>query len=144
MNTKANQREVMMVSLIKTGHLINQRIDKVLKRYDITTLQYNILRILKGASPECLSVGEVKSRLTLATSDLTRVMDRLVKKEFVERNTCSENRRQVNVNISTLGLKTLETILPEIKTCTNNFFEKEIELNEVDQLLEIFKKLNLR
>lgn len=98
-----------MVELMYAGQKIERRVAGLLKQYSLTMPQYNILRILRGAEGN-LSMGEVKDRMIFGTSDVSRLVDRLVKKEFLSRNICADNRRKMDVCITPVALTVLKEI----------------------------------
>lgn len=78
------------------------------KPYNITPQQYNVLRILRGAYPEPISTSDIRSRMLDKMSDVSRIVDRLVKKDLLSRRTCKSDKRLVDVLITEEGLKLLE------------------------------------
>jgi len=129
-----NSNEDLFVTILETGMQIDQCVQKALKEYEITHAQYNVLRILNGSYPEALCTSDIKERMVVPNSDLTRLMDRLEKKEFILRGICTKNRRKVNILISSKGQELLIDSLPGIKAGLNHFFEDEIDKNEASAL----------
>jgi DNA-binding MarR family transcriptional regulator len=113
---------------------------KKFKEVDITFQQYNVLRILRGKFPESLNPGEIKSVMLDKSPDLTRLVDRLLAKELVERGTCEVNRRKIDIKISQKGLDFLKSIDKKVKGVheahTLNLTEQEAETlsNLLDKL----------
>ena len=82
----------------------------MLKGEDLTKQQFNVLRILRGSYPEPLSTLQIRERMLDKMSDTSRIVDRLVKKEFVNKQTCPNDKRLVDVIITEAGLKKLEAL----------------------------------
>ena len=80
------------------------------KEYDVTPQQYNALRILRGQYPKPAPVGLIKERMIDRNSDASRIVERLRKANFVERVTCENDRRAVDVVITEKGLELLKKI----------------------------------
>jgi DNA-binding MarR family transcriptional regulator len=78
----------------------------VLKTHHLSANQYNVLRILRG-SPEGLPCGEIASRMITRDPDVTRLVDRLEKRNLISRCRETEDRRMVMVRITTEGLRLL-------------------------------------
>ncbi|WP_431212817.1 family 10 glycosylhydrolase [Puia sp. P3] len=94
---------------------------------DITPQQFNILRILRGES-KALSTMQIRQRMLDKMSDTSRIVDRLVKKGLVKKTPNAEDRRLVDVVITTKGRKLLEKIDPfeqDIDKYMNNLSEEE-------------------
>jgi DNA-binding MarR family transcriptional regulator len=95
------------VSLMRTGDLVRRSISAVLEPHDITLQQYNVLRILRGAGETGLPTLEIAERMIEQTPGITRLIDRLELKRFVERERSATDRRQVFVRITGSGLALL-------------------------------------
>ena len=111
---------------------MNEQMKVFFEPYDITSQQFNILRILRGAS-EPLSTLQIRQRMLDKMSDTSRIVDRLVKKNLVKKNICKSDKRLVDVIISEKGKKLLE----ELDNKNNAMDEILKNLNEADA-----KKLN--
>ena len=94
------------VNVIFTSNWLGQIYDQFFKQHDITSQQYNILRILKGAEGP-LSTLQIRSRMLDRMSDTSRIVDRLVIKGLVCKKLCSADKRLVDVNITDEGKKML-------------------------------------
>ena len=92
---------------------------QLFKEYDITPQQYNALRILRGQHPKPATVGLIKERMIDRNSDASRIVERLRKAEFVERVTCENDRRAVDVVITEKGLTLLKKLDPIINGLNN-------------------------
>jgi len=80
---------------------------ELLKPVDLSVAQYNVLRILRGAGEPGLSCGEIAGRLIQHDPDITRLLDRLEKRQLVARGRDAGDRRVVRTRISPLGLDLL-------------------------------------
>ncbi|PCH99177.1 MAG: MarR family transcriptional regulator [Bacteroidetes bacterium] len=111
----------------------------ILKPFGITHQQYNVLRILKGRSPEYCTADDVKSVMLDKSPDLTRLLDRLIDKGFVNRRVCEENRRKLDIGITANGKKLLIKIGPKIKSHHDK--ANVLTNNEAEELSRILDKL---
>jgi DNA-binding MarR family transcriptional regulator len=98
--------ETVFLDLLRTSDVLSRRIDYVLKNADLSSNQYNVLRILRG-SPEGLACGEIGSRMITRDPDITRLLDRLEKRALISRCRESKDRRTVLTRITPAGLKLL-------------------------------------
>ena len=105
----------MVVSILKAGRIIDYKVSETLKEFGITHIQFNILRILEAEYPKKLSLGEVKKGLLFQTSDVSRLIDRLVNRELIDRAFCPENRRKLEISITEKGLTVIKNSLPKIE-----------------------------
>lgn len=88
------------------GHAFAER----LKEFGITSTQYNVLRILRGAGDEGLCRNEVRDRLISQVPDVTRLLDRLEESGLIERERGTTDRRLVSTRITAAGLALLERL----------------------------------
>lgn len=79
---------------------------------DLTSSQYNVLRILRGSHPKALTAGEIGERTVAPDPDTTRLVDRLNDRGLVKRTRSEEDRRVVQVEITAKGLDLLRTLDP--------------------------------
>ena len=95
-----------MLDMVRTCDLLSRGPARVLKAEDLSGTQYNVLRILRGA-PEGLPCGEIASRMVTRDPDITRLLDRLEKRELISRCRETKDRRMVMARITPEGLKLL-------------------------------------
>jgi DNA-binding MarR family transcriptional regulator len=102
-----NLKQKSMVNLIFTYHWVVEKIKNLLSAEDITLQQYNILRILRGSFPAPLSTLQIRDRMLDKMSDTSRIVDRLVVKGLVQKNTAKTDKRLVDVMITDEGRELL-------------------------------------
>ncbi|MDP2089895.1 MAG: MarR family transcriptional regulator [Flavobacteriaceae bacterium] len=102
--------KVKAIFLLKiTANWLDSVGNDILKPFQITIQQYNILRILRGAG-ESLTVQTVKERMIERSPNATRLMDKLISKKLIDRTRCKNDRRVVYVKINKNGLALLHKI----------------------------------
>lgn len=104
----------LMLNIVFTGNWLNSQSIQSFKPFGISPQQYNVLRILKGQYPDAITVNKIASRMLDKNSNASRLVDKLVSKELVEREPCVKDRRQMDVAISTKGLKLLEEMKSDV------------------------------
>ena len=104
-----NERHKAMINIKYTANWMGQMINGALKKYKISIQQFNVLRILRGAK-DPISVNEVRDRMVEKTPNITRLMDKLLEKEYIQRFRCEDDRRVVYVEISQGGLDILQKL----------------------------------
>jgi DNA-binding MarR family transcriptional regulator len=98
--------EAAFLDLLRTTDMLSRELFPVLKGADLSPTQYNVLRILRGA-PEGLPCGEIASRMITRDPDVTRLLDRLEKRELISRCRETNDRRTVMVRTTAEGLRVL-------------------------------------
>ncbi|MBS3992596.1 MAG: MarR family transcriptional regulator [Bacteroidetes bacterium] len=113
--------------------------NELLKKYQITIQQYNILRILRGAG-EAITVQTVKERMIERSPNTTRLMDKLIAKKLIDRTRCENDRRVVYVKINKNGLSLLNKIPIENYEKHLDILKEE-EIQTINQILfKLIKK----
>ena len=103
------------LSIVRTGALLFDEVEKFLKPYGITATQYNALRILRGSEPTGLCRNELRDRMLTRMPDMTRLLDRLEEANLVERERQDHDRRMVRSRISSAGLQLLADLDEAVK-----------------------------
>jgi DNA-binding MarR family transcriptional regulator len=98
--------EVAFLELLRTTDTLSRKLAQVMKAHELSSNQYNVLRILRGAS-DGLSCGEIGNRMITRDPDITRLLDRLEKRGLISRCRETRDRRTVMVRIAPDGLKLL-------------------------------------
>src|SRR5690606_27983237 len=80
-----NDYHKLVVNIHLTSARIGERMQNEMKKFDLTMTQYNVLRILRGQNQNAVSVGLIKERMIERNSDVSRIIDRLVRKKLIER-----------------------------------------------------------
>src|SRR5229473_1717746 len=98
--------EAAFLELLRTTDMLSRGVVQVLKAEDLSATQYNVLRILRGA-PDGLTCGEIANRMITRDPDITRLLDRLEKRQLISRCRETKDRRMVVARITPQGLKLL-------------------------------------
>lgn len=104
-----NEYHKTVVNIIYTYNWVTEKTKAIFDREDITPQQYNILRILRGAGKP-MSTLQIRQRMLDKMSDTSRIVDRLVKKDLVQKVICKTDRRLVDVTITGQGMQLLDKL----------------------------------
>jgi DNA-binding MarR family transcriptional regulator len=98
------------LSVKRTAALLGDHFDQVLAPFGVTSSQYNVLRILRGAEPNGLCRNDVRDRMLTRMPDMTRLLDRMEKAGLVQRTRSKDDRRQVSTRITDQGSRILDQL----------------------------------
>jgi DNA-binding MarR family transcriptional regulator len=98
--------EAAFLELMRTTDMLSRGLVGVLKAEELSSTQYNVLRILRG-SPDGLPCGEIATRMITRDPDITRLLDRLEKRALISRCRETKDRRMVMARITPEGLRVL-------------------------------------
>ena len=96
-----------VVNVMYTSRFIEERSAPLYKQYGITSAHFNILRILRGQKGQPANLSTIQERMIDRSSNTTRLIDKLIAKNWVTRRICPSNRRKIEVNITDLGREKL-------------------------------------
>lgn len=119
---------------------MKDEITTVLKPYDISIEQFNVLRILRGKKGEPANLQDIQERMINKMSNTTRLVDKLILKRLVERFVCEKNRRKVDIFITEQGLKLLNEIDPVIEK-TEEHITSTLTNQELETLNTLLTKI---
>lgn len=99
-----DETQEAVIGIMLAGERLRARFSTVLQKHgDLTLQQYNVLRILRGAEPEGLSMVEISERMIERSPGTSRMIDRLEAKHLVERERAAHDRRVVTCRITETG-----------------------------------------
>lgn len=130
----------VMLNLTFTRNLIADKFSEILKPYDLSGEQYNVLRILRGQKGNPLNMQDIQERMVTKNSNTTRLIDKLLLKEMVDRKTCPANRRKIEIKITEKGLNVLSELDPLIEN-HDTIFTKNLTNEELEKLNSLLEKL---
>ena len=129
----------IILNIMYTQSVITENFNDVLKPYDISGEQYNVLRILRGQKGNPANMCLIQERMLAKTSNTTRLVDKLLLKEYVTRKVCPENRRKIEVLITLKGLEVLTDLDPKV-IAHERFFSQNLDADEIIQLNQLLEK----
>ena len=140
-NINLEDSKKIILNIMYTQNVIADKFNEILKPHDLSSEQYNVLRILRGQKGCPANMCLIQERMIAKNSNTTRLIDKLLLKELVTREVCPENRRKIEVQITQKGLDLLNELDPKVleheKEFSNNLSSEEIE--QLNSLLEKYR-----
>ena len=130
-------KEEANLSILRTAAVLEHAFDTALKPHGITSTQYNVLRILRGAEPQGLCRSEIGERLVRQAPDVTRLLDRLEDAKMIGRQRGGEDRRYVVTRITRAGL----ALLTEVERRIDEIHNEQIGHLDEPQLRKLISLL---
>jgi DNA-binding MarR family transcriptional regulator len=135
-----NEFNKAIINIIYTSGWLNSIITQRLKPFGISTQQFNILRILRGQHPEPATIQLIQQRMLDKMSNVSRLVEKLRVKKMLDRKTCPEDRRAMNVLITEIGLELLNEIEETDHSWDQNFNKlSDSDLEKLNKLLDGFR-----
>ena len=126
------------LSLLRTADALQARVEARLKDFGLTGTQYNALRILRGAGRDGLPCREIGERMITHDPDITRLLNRLEHRGFVERTRALHDRRVIYSKITASGLKLLREMDGPIEKHSREIL-KHVGQSKLRQLIELLE-----
>ncbi|MGI9077491.1 MAG: MarR family winged helix-turn-helix transcriptional regulator [Gemmatimonadaceae bacterium] len=98
-----SRHQEALLNVVRTSTTLLDKMEDLLKPYGISSTQYNVLRILRGAEPKGLCRNELRDRMLTRMPDVTRLLDRMEEVGLVGRSRDSDDRRLVSTRITRAG-----------------------------------------
>lgn len=133
-----SEQQKAVVNVRITSNFIGAKQHHFMSEFGLSMAQFNVLRILRGAKTY-LSVHVVKERMIEKSPNTTRLMDKLIEKELINRTRCENDKRIVFVEISKKGLELLSQIDDKLEG--DKFISKGLSDQEAEQLNTLLDKL---
>lgn len=137
-----SEKKKLMINLMLTTNEAASKMAEALKPFELSIQQFNVLRILRGQGDKPANLCTVQDRMVSKMSNTTRLVDKLLEKKLVDRNTCEENRRKIEIYITQKGLDLLKQIDPIVEK-TEEEFVKDLSLEDVKNLNSFLEKLRV-
>ncbi len=132
--------EEAFLNLARTSEQLQQKISELMKAYQLTGTQYNMLRILRGAGSEGVTCSQAGERMVTHDPDITRLLDRLEARKLIVRERSREDRRVVVTRISAEGLG----LVNSMDVPVNQFLKEHLGhlgKQKLEQLIELLESL---
>ncbi len=134
--------EEALLNLMRTSDCLHRAFHLKTRKWGVTSTQYNVLRILRGAQPHGLTCSMIGSRMITAEPDITRLLARLKTLKLIRQQRDRQDRRVVWTHISTAGLELLREMDPVIQQVPRELLGHLTgqELAELIRLLQLARK----
>ncbi|MEC8401928.1 MAG: MarR family transcriptional regulator [Bacteroidota bacterium] len=118
----ASPQQQLALTVLHTASSMLSRHRTLLKPHGVTPEQFNILRILKGQQGQPIALRDISSRMIDRNSNTSRLIDKLTEKGLVQRESCPNDRRRVDIVLTPEGLHMTDML--------KNIMDEEMSLLE--------------
>ena len=133
------QSKKLMLNITYTHSVVTDKFNELLKPLDLSSEQFNVLRILRGQKGNQANMSVIQERMLTKNSNTTRLIDKLLLKDLVTRDVCAQNRRKVEIMITQKGLDTLALLDPMVEA-HENMYANNLSSDEMDTLNNLLEK----
>jgi DNA-binding MarR family transcriptional regulator len=139
-----SEQQRLLINIMFTGNQFTLLSSRMLKQFSLTTQQFNVLRILRRQKGNPISVKDMHGRMLDSTSNVSRLVDKLLAKNLITRITCPNDRRKVELTIPEKGLQLLSEIDVFLKVIKKRLRSAitEDEAKIASRILDKFRIIN--
>ena len=127
-----------IVNVAFTNNWLNDKIKQTVGPYEVTTQQFNVLRILRGQYPKPSTINLIKSKMLDKMCDASRIVDRLVQKDLIDKKINAVDKRAVDIMINEKGQALLEKMDEEVNL--SSILNSNLNEDEAEQLTRLLYK----
>jgi len=136
----SSEQQRLIMNLVFTGNTLSAESNRMFKKHDLTNQQFNVLRILRGQKGSAITVKDIESRMLDKSSNVSRLIDKLLNKEYVERVACCNDRRRVDIKIMDQGLTFLSSVDEEVSAIEKKYISA-VSVEEAKLMNSLLDKL---
>lgn len=114
--------------------------DTMFASVDLSAQQYNTLRLLRSSHPEPMPTQSLGARLISRAPDMTRLLDKLEGRGFIQRTRREDNRRVVDVSLTQAGVDLLDQLAQPVQECHLRQLG-HMDDHELETLTQLLKKV---
>lgn len=129
-------------AFLKAHAVLVGLIEDRLGTQDMPSLEwYDVLWALEQAPESRLRMGELADEVVLSRSNLTRLIDRLARAGFVERDRDCSDRRGAYAVLTPSGRRMRQKIWPVYERAINEVFDQHLSRAEADKMRTLLLRL---
>lgn len=133
-----------VIHLMLVNNHMQDVLAQALKPYEVSLQQFNVLRILRGQKGKPANLSTLSERMVSRMSNTTRLVDKLITKDFVRRNTCPENRRKIEIWLTDAGMQALKEMDLAVEAAEQSLMNalNDDHLENLNELLDLINNTN--
>ena len=135
---KSTQQKVI-INLMYSGGWAKSYSTTNLKPFNLTWQQFNLMRILKGQKGKAVPLKVLAERMLDPQSNASRLVDKLVNKNWITRVVCPDDRRQVRLTISRIGAEVLDKATEKLDQA-NSMIGGDLSIAELNNLSDLLNR----
>lgn len=127
------------IALLRARERVMGPIRAMLSDVGITEQQWRVLRVLQEAGP--LEPTQIAEQACLLLPSLTRILQKLEEKKYIERHTNKMDKRKQSVNVTRKGANLIEANLSAALALTAHIRER-MGHDQYEKLLDLLNELD--
>ncbi len=133
-----------VIHLMLVNNHMQDVLAQTLKPFEVSLQQFNVLRILRGQKGKPANLSTLSERMVSRMSNTTRLVDKLIAKDFVRRNTCPDNRRKIEIWLTDSGRQALQEMDTAVEAAEQLLMHSmnEDQLKNLNELLDHINNTN--
>lgn len=128
----------VFIALSRAHRSVMDTANKSIQANGLNPTEFAVLELLyhKGAQP----LQQIGEKILIASGSITYVVDKLEKKELVQRRACPNDRRVIYAHLTEKGTQLISDIFPSHELVIHDSL-RMLTAQEKDELLKLLKKI---
>lgn len=101
----------LYIALSRASQWVNAHADRDIRRHGLNRTEFGVLELLYHKGPQ--PIQQIGSKVLMSSGNITYVVDKLEKKQFVSRRTSTEDRRLIYAEITEEGKQFIDNVFPQ-------------------------------
>lgn len=128
----------LYIALNRSVQWINAHADRDIRNYGLNRTEFGVLELLYHKGPELLQ--RIGGKVLMSSGNITYVIDKLERKQFVRRKASDEDRRAIYAEITDTGKQFMDQVFPAHAKLIDTLVSVLVS-EEKREASEILKKL---
>jgi DNA-binding MarR family transcriptional regulator len=132
-----------ILNILQTSRWIQSQFNETLAPFGITLSQFKVLRIIEHHHPEPMTCGEIRNAMLERGPDLTRLLNRLERRELVSLGRSKSDARSRQVRLTDTAISLIENVAGHAERASRNVM-RGLSIDERRLLSDLLERLRGR
>jgi len=138
-----NAQQEAFLNIMRTADALEHEVEMLLKLFGVTSVQYNVLRILHSVGEAGRTCSDIGRRMVERHPDITRLLDRMEHAGLIRRRRDGRDRRTVTAQITLAGSVIVQQLEQPLSTLHQKQFAALSDA-QVYEMIEGMEKIRFR
>lgn len=126
------------VVIMKAAKTLEDKVTNDIANRDMNMAEFTILEALYNKGPQ--TVRQISDAVLIKFGSITYVINKLAKKEYIERINSTEDRRVVYIHLTEKGKEVMDTVFPKHQAAIERMFQDASNYDK-EMIIDILKKI---
>ncbi|WP_438971476.1 MarR family winged helix-turn-helix transcriptional regulator [Methylophaga sp.] len=103
----------VVARILRLNKTLDEALSSLHAKVNLKHGEFDVLAALKRSGEAALTPSQLYQSMLLSSGAMTSRLDRLEKKQLIERQHCTEDRRSIKVSLTNTGQQLIDEVYPE-------------------------------